>query len=110
MKSEGRESSSAAKNDSLEYVKSSRKGHKIYCFSRFATQNFILWLTMVDDIFKDFEWPSEKFLATPPAFQFGFNWLWLSLKYQVSGTWLVEKIIILAELYSLSQCCIFNEE
>ena len=68
IKSEGRESSSAAKKDSLEYVKSSRKGSEIYRFSRFATQNVIPRSAMVGDIFKDFEPPSKKFLAMPLVF------------------------------------------
>ena len=67
IKSEGRESSSAAKKDRLEYVKSSWKGSKIYRFSRSATQNFIRRPTIVADIFEDFEPPSKKFIATPHA-------------------------------------------
>ena len=65
IKSEGRESSSAAKKDRLEYVKSSWKGSEIYRFSCLATQNFIPRSTMVADIFEEFEPPSKKFLATP---------------------------------------------
>ena len=65
IKSEGRESSSAAKKDRLEYVKSSWKGSEIYRFSCSAAQNFILQPTMVANIFEEFEPPSKKFLATP---------------------------------------------
>ena len=63
--SEGRESSSAAEKDRLEYMKSSWEGSEIYRFSCFAIQNFIFRPTMVADKFGEFEPPSENFLATP---------------------------------------------
>ena len=65
IKSESRVSSSVDKKDRLVYVKSSWTGSKIYRFSCSATQNFIPRLTVVADIFDDFEPPSKKFLATP---------------------------------------------
>ena len=68
IKSEGRESSSAAKKHRLEYVKSSWKGYEIYRFSCSATQHFIPRPTMLADIFEEFEPLSKKFLATPPAY------------------------------------------
>ena len=65
IKTEGRESSSAVKKDTLEYMKSSWKGSEIYRFSRFVTQNFISRSATVADISEDFEPPSKIFLATP---------------------------------------------
>ena len=56
------ENSSAAKKDRLEYTKSYWKGFEI---SSSGTHSFLRWLTMVADIFKDFEPPCKKFLATP---------------------------------------------
>ena len=59
------ENSSAAKKERLEYTKSYWKGFEIYGFSSSGTHSFLRRLTMVADIFKDFEPPCKKFLATP---------------------------------------------
>ena len=62
----GRESSSAAKKDRLEYVKSRWKGSEFCRFNRSVTKNFLRLSTMVNDIFEDFEPPFEKLLVTSP--------------------------------------------
>ena len=64
IKSKGREVSSVAKKDSLEYVESSWKGCEISRFSCSATQHFIPRPIMVADIFEEFESPFKTFLAT----------------------------------------------
>ena len=63
--SQGRENSSAAKEDRLKYVKFNWKGPALYRASRSTTQSFLGGQTIVTYIFEDFESPSKKFLATP---------------------------------------------
>ena len=59
-----RESSSVAKKDRLEHVKSHWKKSEIHCFSRSTTQSVLVQPNMVADISDNFKPPSKKVLAT----------------------------------------------
>ena len=60
-----KKNSSETKKDTTEYLKSHSKRSKIYRLSCSTTPNFLLFPTMVTNIFEDFELPSKKFLVTP---------------------------------------------
>ena len=62
-----KKNSSETKKDTIEYLKSHSKGSKIYRLSCSTAPNFLLFPTMVTNIFEDFlkKLPSKKFLATP---------------------------------------------
>ena len=60
-----KKNSSETKKETIEYLKSHSRGSEIYRLSCFTTPNFLRRLTMVTDIFENFDPPSKKFLAMP---------------------------------------------
>ena len=66
-------------------MKSHWKRSEINRFSHSASPNFLRQLTMVADIFEDFEPPSKKFLATPLGKIVWLNEIWLRLENYQQG-------------------------